>query len=69
MMGKLFIVLVVATVLAFLLAITAMAFAILGKSAYSFWAEEARVRGLAALFQYSLIAALLLGATAWIVQP
>lgn len=69
MMGKLFIVLAVMAVLALLLAVTAMAFAIIGKEDRRVWVEYARVRRLAELFQYSLLAALALGAAAWIVQP
>lgn len=69
MMWKLFLVLGVAAVLAFLLAVTAMAFAILGKPAYNFMDEDARVKGLAVMFQNCLITALVLGAAAWIVQP
>lgn len=69
MTAKLFVVLAVAAVFAFLLASVALALAVLGKEDPRVWAENARVSRLATVFQYSMITAVVLGATAWIVQP
>lgn len=69
MSSKLFIVLVIMAALALTLAVTAISMTMFGKRDPRYWmqAETDRQRG--EVFFWSSIAALLLGAAAWIVQP